>query len=179
MKLRQFLLACCTVALPALAFTNEPLVSHFECKDFGNSRYRPYYLKAIHGSQYQDFSLTPKGLLGQNAMKSVDECERALEAANHEFGVICSRTGLDGWKPTLYTGTVPGRPDFGYLGGSSIMRFEDCLTATRHSSQKGVCFWGGSSWYVSPIDHEGLISGPFSSVEDCAQTTSGLENQDR
>lgn len=160
MKFRRFLLACCTLALPALAFTNEPLVSHFECKDFGNSRYRPYYLKAIHGSQYQDFSLTPKGLLGQNAMKSVDECERALEAANHEFGVICSRTGLDGWKPTLYTGTVPGRPDFGYLGGSSIMRFEDCLTATRHSSQKECVFGEAPLGTYRPLITKGSSRAP-------------------
>lgn len=169
------LLLCCVFSWHALAFVEAPLESHFECKDLGNSRYRPFYLKVVqNGTQYQDYSQTPKGLLGQNAMKSISECERAVEAANQEFGVICSRTGLDGWKPTLYTGTVPGRPDFGYMGGSSIMDFEDCLTATRGSSQKGVCFWGGSSWYVSPIDHEGLTEGPFNSVEACVEATLGL-----
>ena len=146
--------------------------SHFECKPQSGQTYRPYYLKAIDGStQFEDYSQTAKGLLGQGSMTSLDECESAVEAANNEFGVICSRTGLGGWKPTLYTGTRPGRADFGYLGGSSIMDFDDCLMATRLSSEKGVCYWGGSSWYVSPIDHEGLTDGPFRSVEECTQYT--------
>lgn len=148
------------------------LQSHFECKSLGGSRYRPFYLQAIHnGTQYKDFSQTPKGLLGQNPMTSFEECEQALEAANHTAGVICSRTGLDGWKPTLYTGTFPGRPDFGYLGGSSILRYEDCLKASKNSSQKGVCFWGGSDWYISPIDHEGMKGGPFHTIEECITHT--------
>ena len=110
------------------AETSAMLSSHFECRDLGNGRYRPYYLQAIEGaSELKNYSQTPKGLLGQNPMKSLDECQQALNNANHQFGVICSRTGLDGWKPTLYTGTVPGRADFGYLGGSSIMNFQDCL----------------------------------------------------
>ncbi len=150
----------------------DSLESHFECQKSG-SGYRPYYLQAIdNGTAYKDWSQTPKGLLGQNAMESEEECKQALEAANHEFGVICSRTGLDGWKPTLYTGTSPGRADFGYLGGSSIFPFEDCLKATAHSSSAGVCFWGGADWYVSPIDKEGLIMGPFDSVDQCVQHTS-------
>src|SRR5690606_28273575 len=135
---RIVLLLSFALALPALGMFDEPLVSHFECKEQGNSRFRPYYLKAINdGTAYQDYSQTPKGLLGQSPMTSAGECQRALEAANHKFGVICSRTGLGGWKPTLYTGTVPGRPDFGYLGGSSIMNFDDCLMATRLSSERG------------------------------------------
>lgn len=149
------------------------LTSHFECKALG-SNYRPYYLKAINGgTEYKDYSLTPKGLLGQNPMTSLEECQRAKGSANQEFGVICSRTGLDGWKPTLYTGTVPGRPDFGYLGGSSILRFEDCLKATQYSSKEGVCFWGGAAWYVSPIDKEGSKAGPFSSIDECVRHTEG------
>lgn len=148
------------------------LQSHFECKKMGSHHYRPYYLKAIHeGTQYEDYSQRPKGLLGQNPMTSIEECNEALENANHEFGVVCSRTGLDGWKPTLYTGTVPGRPDFGYLGGSSILEFGDCLKATKHSSRTGVCFWGGSAWYVSPIDKEGLTAGPFPSIDVCISHT--------
>jgi hypothetical protein len=151
--------------------------SHFACKTQGPTAFRPYYLQAIDGgTAFKDYSLTPKGLLGQNAMTSAAECDRAVAAANAEFGVVCSRTGLDGWKPTIYTGTVPGRADFGYLGGSSIMVIEDCLAATAGSSERGVCFWGGSSpssWYVSPIDHEGVTMGPFDSVEECvAQTIS-------
>ncbi len=150
----------------------QPLKSHFECRHLGNGRYRPFYLQAIDGgTQYKDWSQTAKGLLGQNAMKSADECQKALDAANHEFGAICSRTGLDGWKPTTFTGTRPGRPDFGYLGGSTIERFEDCLLATSKSSTKGVCFWGGSDWFVSPIDKEGLTAGPFRSVAECVQHT--------
>ena len=148
------------------------LQSHFECKAQSGGTYRPYYLQiSADGTQVKDFSQTAKGLLGQNAMTSIDECHQALGAANHEYGVICSRTGLDGWKPTLYTGTVPGRPDFGYLGGSSIMNFADCLKATQHSSKIGVCFWGGSDWYVSPIDKEGVSQGPFQTVDECVGHT--------
>lgn len=152
----------------------EDVVSHFECKDLGSGKFRPFYLQAnAAGTAYKDWSQTPKGLLGQNAMTTTSECQAALDAANDEFGVICSRTGLDGWKPTIYTGTSPGRADFGYLGGSSIVDFDDCLKATSHSSADGVCFWGGSSWYVSPIDHEGNVAGPFSTIDACARYTRG------
>ncbi len=148
------------------------LQSHFECKDLGAGSFRPYYMQATSdGSRYRDYSQTPRGQLGQNPMRSLDECTRALAAANDEFGVICSRTGLDGWKPTLYTGTVPGRADFGYLGGSSIMDLDDCLLATERSSASGVCFWGGSDWFVSPIDREGVTAGPFATVEACVERT--------
>ena len=168
MKLSFLILIFCAAAF---ADGNEPLVSHFECKATRGG-FRPYYLKANQdGTAYKDYSQTTKGKLGQNAMKSMDECQQALDAANHAFGVICSRTGLDGWKPTLYTGTVPGRPDFGYLGGSSIMKFDDCLKATANSSQNGVCFWGGSDWFVSPIDKEGLTAGPFNTVDKCIVKT--------
>jgi len=151
----------------------EPPQSRFECKDYGNGRYRPYYLKAVEGSsELIDYSQTPKGLLGQNAMKSLEECNEALKHANHKYGVICSRTGLDGWKPTLYTGTVPGRADFGYLGGSSIVKFEDCLKSTAASSEKGVCYWGGSAWFAGRIDREGhSLAGPFPSVDSCIEIT--------
>ncbi len=156
---------------------NEPsapsLESRFECKDLGNGRYRPYYLQAVDGAaELRDFSQIPKGLLGQNPMTSLEECSKALENANHKYGVICSRTGLNGWKPTLYTGTVPGRADFGYLGGSSITKFEDCLKSTAASSEKGVCYWGGSAWYAGRIDREGnSLAGPFSSVDSCIEAT--------
>ena len=105
-------------------------------------------------------------------MRTREECDAALAAADHEHGVICSRTGLDGWKPTLYTGTIPGRADYGYMGGSSIMNFADCLTATRHASADGVCFWGGSDWYVSPIDRAGTVAGPFRTIDRCIEETS-------
>lgn len=161
----------------ALGVSGESLQSHFECKALGSGDYRPFYLKAINnGTEYKDYSQTPKGLLGQNPMPSLEECQRALESANHIFGVICSRTGLGGWKPTLYTGTVPGRPDYGYLGGSSILKFEDCLSATKYSNQEGVCFWGGSDWYVSAIDKEDVKAGPFDSIEECVEYTKGLRN---
>ncbi len=161
------------LSLFAVAATlSSPLLSHFECKDLGQGKFRPYYLQALDGgSRYKDWSQTAKGLLGQNAMTSREECAAALAAANDEHGVICSRTGLDGWKPTIYTGTVPGRADFGYLGGSSIVRFEDCLKATESSSAQGVCFWGGSAWYVSPIDREGVAGGPFRTLEACLDFT--------
>ena len=146
--------------------------SRFECKNLGNGRYRPYYLQAIAGAtELKDYSLTTKGLLGQNPMSSLEECSAALKNANHRYGVICSRTGLDGWKPTLYTGTVPGRADFGYLGGSSIVKFEECLKATAASSEKGVCFWGGSAWFAGHIDREGSVAGPFSTVDRCVEST--------
>lgn len=156
---------------------NEPsspgLQSRFECKDMGNGRYRPYYLQALDGAaELRDFSKVPKGLLGQNPMTSLEECSKALENANHRYGVICSRTGLNGWKPTLYTGTVPGRADFGYLGGSSIVKFEDCLKSTAASSEKGVCYWGGSAWFAGRIDREGKsLAGPFPSVDSCIEAT--------
>ncbi len=144
--------------------------SHFECKPMG-SGYRPYYVKVNNNGTEIDYSQTPKGLLGQGVMTSLNECQDAKDAANNEFGVICSRTGLNGWKPTLYTGTRPGRADFGYLGGSSITRFDDCLEATRKSSQNGVCFWGGSDWYITPIDREGMAGGPFRTLSACTAKT--------
>jgi hypothetical protein len=148
------------------------LVSRFACKDLGNRRFRPYYLRAVDdGTRLVDYSQTPRGLLGQNPMTSQDECDAAVAAANAAFGVICSRTGLDGWKPTLYTGTSPGRADFGYLGGSSIFPFADCLAATAASSERGVCFWGGSEWYVAPIDREGINDGPFATLDACTAAT--------
>jgi hypothetical protein len=166
------------LTLTALApQSTPPIESHFECMELEPGRYRPYYLQALEGaSDYIDWSEHPKGLLGQNAMTSMEECARAVETANGAFGVICSRTGLDGWKPTLYTGTDPGRTDFGYLGGSSIMVFEDCLEATSHSSELGVCFWGGWDWYVSPIDEKGLIMGPFDTIQGLP---AGLSSQER
>ncbi len=149
--------------------------SHFECKKLGANAYRPYWVQVITASDgsvvTKDWSTTPKGLLGQNAMTTQAECDQTRAAANDAYGVICSRTGLDGWKPTLYTGTLPGRADFGYLGGSSIMTFGDCLAATKNSSAKGVCFWGGSAWYTSPIDKEGLLAGPFATVDACIVQT--------
>lgn len=170
-----------TLWLPGLACYGrtgggeEVLASHFICKKISAGRYKPAYLKVTDdGSSYIDYSLKPKGLLGQNAMTSLTECEAALDAAANDFGVICSRTGLDGWKPTLYTGTVPGRPDFGYLGGSSIVKFENCLMATRLASAKGVCYWGGSEWYVSAIDRHHVQAGPFKRLDLCTAYTAAL-----
>jgi hypothetical protein len=146
--------------------------SHFLCKSQGSRSFRPYYMKLNNdGLTYKDYSLIRKGLLGQNSMTSPEECQKALDAANNKYGVICSRTGLDGWKPTLYTGTSPGRQDFGYLGGSSIMNFEHCILATLNSSKLGVCYWGGSAWYRSPINKKGTTAGPFSTVERCILNT--------
>ncbi len=154
---------------------NEILKSYFECRALEGEKYRPYYMKAINqNTEYQDYSQTSKGLLGQNPMTSMQECQLAVAAANQEFGVICSRTGLDGWKPTIFTGTLPGRPDFGYLGGSSIFPFDDCLKATQNSSAKGVCFWGGAHWYISPITHEGVSQGPLDSLNHCIAYTKPL-----
>ncbi|MEY4630547.1 MAG: hypothetical protein RIQ81_667 [Pseudomonadota bacterium] len=146
--------------------------SHFLCKQLGNNAWRPYYMK-WDGSAgtYIDFSTKPKGLLGASAMKSEAECQRSLENANHEHGVICSATGI-GWKPTLYTGTLPGRADYGYLGGSSMEKFDSCLLAVRNSSAKGVCYWGGNgSYYISPIDRADTIGHGFSHLEECVQQT--------
>lgn len=158
---------------------NLPISSQFKCKDLGNGRFKPYYLKvSSDGTTYVDYSKTPKGLLGQNPMQSRKECEEAVASANQLYGVICSRTGLNGWKPTTYTGTRPGRADFGYLGGSSIVNFSDCLKATKNSSLKGVCFWGGSDWYVSPIDREGRLGGPYRTLDRCVATTREVSNED-
>lgn len=153
---------------------DETLSSYFACKELTpTGRYKPYYMQAIdNGSRYKDYSQIPKGLLGQNQMRAYTECTQAVEAANSEFGVICSRTGLDGWKPTIFTGGLPGRSDFGYLGGSSITEFSDCLTATAESSARGICFWGGSDWYVSPIDRASVSSGPYRTLAACTEQTS-------
>lgn len=157
---------------PADASADAPAASsRFECKTQGPSAWRPYWVQALGGGAFKDWGTTPKGLLGQNAMTTQKECDDARAAANAEHGVICSRTGLDGWKPTLYTGTSPGRADFGYLGGSTIARFEDCLKATRASSARGVCYWGGSAWYVSPIDRSGTAAGPFATIDACTAQT--------
>ncbi len=171
MKFSSYCFAIVASVISTIA-SADPLTSHFLCKDLGSLRFKPYYMQAIEaGTRFKDWSQTAKGLLGQGAMNGSEECRQAVDAANSQYGVICSRTGLGGWKPTIYTGTSPGRADFGYLGGSSIMEFEDCLLATRNSSSLGVCFWGGSKWYVSPIDREGLIKGPFDSVEECIEST--------
>lgn len=145
--------------------------SYFNCKQVG-SGYRPYYMRWDESSgAHVDYSQKNKGLLGAGVMRTEEECQRALEDANHEFGVICSATGL-GWKPTLYTGTVPGRADYGYLGGSSMAKFEDCLLAVRNSSEKGVCFYGGTGpYYIARIDRAQTISGPFNRLADCVQQT--------
>lgn len=145
--------------------------SHFTCKMLGTNSFKPYYLKQSDDGSFVDFSKTSKGLLGQSAMKTIEECQTAVGSAQNEFGVICSRTGLGGWKPTIYTGTLPGRADFGYLGGSSITKFSDCLTATSHASVKGVCYWGGSDWYVSAIDRAQTIGGPYRTLGACAAET--------
>ncbi len=139
--------------------------SHFECVAQG-SAFRPYWRRLLADGSIQDYPP-----LGQNAMTTRAECDQACAAAQDGHGVICSRTGLDGWKPTLYTGTVPGRADFGYLGGSSIVKLDDCLAATRNASMRGVCFWGGSDWYVAPIDHEATTAGPFATIDACIATT--------
>lgn len=145
--------------------------SYFLCTKSGNG-YRPYYMRWDEASgTHIDYSKKTKGLLGAGVMRSESECQQALDAANHEFGVICSATGL-GWKPTLYTGTVPGRADYGYLGGSSMNKFEDCLLAVRSSSEKGVCFYGGvGPYYVARIDRAQTISRPFTRLEDCVKET--------
>lgn len=140
----------------------------FECKKFGEESYRPYYL----------FSDKKEGpALGQGLMSSLDECKRAIAVANNEYGVVCSRTGLNGWKPTLYTGTVPGRPDYGYLGGSSIVKFEDCLKATKYSSKKGVCYWGAPGWYISRIDRESSLGGGYNTIDECVAQTKEEEKK--
>jgi hypothetical protein len=135
---------------------------HFECKKFGEESYRPFFV----------FSDKKEGpALGQGFMSSLKECESAVAVANNEYGVVCSRTGLNGWKPTLYTGTSPGRADFGYMGGSSIMKFEDCLTATKYSSKKGVCYWGAPGWYISRIDRESSLGGGYGTIDECVAQT--------
>ena len=150
---------------------SEKTQSHFKCKKLAKG-YRPYYLRWDEGEGvYVDYSKKNKGLLGAAAMRSEDECQKALENANHEFGVICSATGL-GWKPTLYTGTTPGRADYGYLGGSSMDDFDDCLMAVRNSSAKGVCFYGGlGPYYIARIDRADTISRPFKRLADCIEQT--------
>jgi hypothetical protein len=51
------------------------------------------------------------------------------------------------------------------------------LKATQHATSKGVCFWGGSDWYVSPIDHEGLTAGPFSTIDECVMEKGSVDFQ--
>jgi hypothetical protein len=169
-----FLLASILITVER-AHAGSPLTSHFLCKELSTGgRYKPYYMQAIDdGAHYKDYSNLPKGLLGQNSMSSLSECTQAIEVANNAFGIVCSRTGLNGWKPTIYTGGLPGRSDYGYMGGSSIMEFSDCLAVTAAASSRGVCYWGGSDWYVSPVERAGVSSGPYRSLAACVAQTEG------
>jgi hypothetical protein len=118
-----------------------------------------------------DYSARDKGLLGSSPIRSELDCQRAIDNANQQHGVTCSFTGI-GWKPTLYTGTVPGRADYGYLGGSSMANFDDCLLAVKNSSAKGVCYFGGvGPYYISRIDRSETIGGPFDRLQDCIAQT--------
>ena len=42
------------------------------------------------GTSYKDWSETSTGLLGQNPMTSLDECNKALAAANDQYGVMAT-----------------------------------------------------------------------------------------
>lgn len=115
---------------------------------------------------------TPKGffprkkggrskLLGTSGYPKRELCDQAVQ--NSRNGLICSYTGL-GWKPTHFSGATEwerkvGREPHGYIGGSSIENFSDCLKATSQSTPEGVCYWDGTSaWRVH--DSQGLGNVP-------------------
>ena len=132
----------------------------FECIQ-SNGGFRP---------QHKQF----KKPLGAGTMRSLQECRLAIKASRN--GVVCSSTGLpNGFKPTYLKGVTPSRPDWGYVGGSS-MSFKDCLFATERSTSTHVCYWGGSGWYAThPTGDKSSKGGPFKSVESCVDSYGGRE----
>jgi len=115
--------------------------------------------------------------LGASVFKDKALCERAV--ANSKNGAVCSFTGI-GFKPTHFSGSIPKRTDYGYLGGSSITNFEDCLKATLNATDKAICYYGGEGtrWYSGDIhgtnQHPaGVPRGPFNSVDACIAAING------
>jgi len=114
-------------------------------------------------------------LLGTSGYPKRELCEQAVQ--NSRNGLICSYTGI-GWKPTHFSGATEwerkvGREPHGYIGGSSIEKFSDCLKATSQSTPEGVCYWDGTSaWRVH--DSQGLGNVPkginprgFQTIDQC------------
>lgn len=115
--------------------------------------------------------------LGASVFKDKALCDRAV--ANSKNGAVCSFTGI-GFKPTHFSGSVPKRTDYGYLGGSSITNFEDCLKTTLNATDKAICYYGGEGtrWYSGDINGTnqhpaGVPRGPFNSVDACIAAING------
>ena len=110
--------------------------------------------------------------LGSSVYPKKELCEAAVAASKN--GIVCSFTGL-GYKPTHFSGKTQTRPDYGYMGGSSIKNFEDCLKATQSSTEKGVCYWEpNGGWRLADLKGTGrtpagLRPGPFRSVDQCIE----------
>lgn len=113
-----------------------------------------------------------KKALGAGTMANIKDCELAVKASKN--GVVCAATGLpNGFKPTYFKGITTSRPDWGYVGGSS-MTLENCLDATEQSSATHICYWGGSDWYAThPTGDKSSKGGPFKSLQLCIQSYSG------
>ncbi|NBX68271.1 MAG: hypothetical protein EBR01_04825 [Proteobacteria bacterium] len=109
--------------------------------------------------------------LGSDAMTTLAQCELAVKASRN--GVVCSFTGI-GFKPTYFKGFTQSRPDYGYVGGSS-MSFENCLFITERSTPEKVCFWGGAQWYSTHPSGTRSKSdgGPFNSAKSCVDSYGG------
>lgn len=144
----------------------------FECVPSENG-YRP---------RHREF----KKLLGagvfksENKEKAFEICQKAVQASKN--GIVCSATGLPGgYKPTYLKGVTISRPDWGYIGGTS-MTLEACLFATQNSLPDFACYFGGrdgvmvgdesmSGWYAThPTGNRQSKGGPFTSLKQCVET---------
>jgi hypothetical protein len=110
--------------------------------------------------------------LGAGFIAKLEDCKKAIKASRN--GVICASTGLPGgFKPTYLRGVTRSRPDYGYVGGSS-MTLQACLYATEHSTESHICYWGGSSWFAThPTGDGSSKGGPFNSLQNCVASYGG------
>lgn len=106
--------------------------------------------------------------LGRHAMPDKKTCERAVEASAN--GVVCSFTGVEpDYKPTHFSGSTEYRRDFGFWGSSTTL--ENCLIATRRSSQEKICYWGGEAWFIGDIKgSKKSYGGGFKTVQQCVES---------
>lgn len=105
--------------------------------------------------------------LGRHAMPE-EACKEAVQ--NSANGVVCSFTGVEpNYKPTHYSGSTEYRRDFGFWGSSTTLK--DCKHATAHSSEKKICYWGGSAWFIGDIKGSKMgFGGGFKTVEQCTES---------
>ena len=119
--------------------------------------------------------------LGAGTFKTLETCKQAIKVSKND--IVCASTGLPGgFKPTFKAGVTPSRPDWGYVGGSS-MTLEACLFATEQSLPSSICFFGGKDgvtvggpetpgWYAThPSGNKSRKGGPYESLQKCVEAT--------